>query len=390
PATVWGFENNLVEKVKQKAQLDVAELLAAKKAYLKDPSVTTVEPWETSFYNNLLMVNKYSVNPETVQEYLSLDDVTEGLFKITQQLFGVKYVPVTDASVWHKDVKAFDVMDKGKKIGRFYLDLFPRENKYTHAACFPIRKGKQISNGYQLPIAALICNFNAPTADKPSLLTHAQAITFFHEFGHVLHNLLTRAALASQAGAAVKWDFVEAPSQIFENWMWDYSSVKLFAKHYKTREVLPQDLFQKMLAARNVGSGLAASLQLNYGIFDMTLHDKYDPNESKTTTDVAKEVYNTVLPLKYVDGTAYHAAFGHLTGYAAGYYGYLWSKVYAEDMFSVFEKTGILNPATGGRYRNAVLSKGGTVDEMDMVKEFLGRDPNPDAFFKSLGLQAGF
>ena len=386
PTTVWDFENNLIEKVKEKTAKDLQELIDEKRKYLKDPSVSVMNPWETGFYNNLLMINKYSVDQEKVKEYLPLDNVMDGLFKITQQLFGVKYVQVPDASVWHKDVKAFDVKQNGVTIGRFYLDLFPRDNKFTHAACFPIRKGKQYGNQYQLPVAALLCNFNPPTADKPSFLSHGQAETFFHEFGHVLHNMLTKAELGSQSGTSVKRDFVEAPSQIFENWMWNYDALKLFAKHYKTGELLPKDLFQKMLAAKNVGSGLSASGQVNLGMLDMTLHDKYDPTGEKTTTDVVKEVYNKVMPYKYLEGTNLQAAFGHLDGYGAGYYGYMWSKVYAEDMFSVFEKNGIMDSKTGMRYRTSVLANGGSKDEFEMVKDFLGREPNQKAFLKSLGL----
>lgn len=386
PTTVWDFENNLIEKVKEKTAKDLQELIDEKRKYLKDPSVSVMNPWETGFYNNLLMINKYSVDQEKVKEYLPLDNVMDGLFKITQQLFGVKYVQVPDASVWHKDVKAFDVKQNGVTIGRFYLDLFPRDNKFTHAACFPIRKGKQYGNQYQLPVAALLCNFNPPTADKPSLLSHGQAETFFHEFGHVLHNMLTKAELGSQSGTSVKRDFVEAPSQIFENWMWNYDALKLFAKHYKTGELLPKDLFQKMLAAKNVGSGLSASGQVNLGMLDMTLHDKYDPTGEKTTTDVVKEVYNKVMPYKFLDGTNMQAAFGHLVGYGAGYYSYMWSKVYAEDMFSVFEKNGIMDSKTGMRYRTSILANGGSKDEFEMVKDFLGREPNQKAFLKSLGL----
>ena len=202
----------------------------------------------------------------------------------------------------------------------------------------------------------------------------------------MLHNLLTKAELGSQSGTSVKRDFAEAPSQIFENWVWNYESLKLFAKHYKTGEVLPAELFQKMLAARNVDSGLAASAQVNYGILDMTLHDKYDRSGDKTTTDVVKEVYNQIMPYKHLEGTNFQAAFSHLNGYGTSYYGYMWSKVYAEDMFPVFEKNGILDQKTGMRYRNSVLANGGSEDEFEMVKDFLGRDPDPAAFFRSLGL----
>jgi thimet oligopeptidase len=386
PGNVWNFENNLVAKVKEKTKQDLDELIATKRAYLKDPSVNNINAWESSFYNNLLMKQKYDVDQEKVKEYLALDNVISGLFQVTQSLFGIKYVEVPNAAVWHKDARMFDVMQGDKLIGRFYLDLYPRENKYTHAACFPIRKGKLYAQGYQLPTAALLCNFNQPTEGKPALLTHAQAETFFHEFGHVLHNMLTKAELADQSGTSVKRDFVEAPSQIFENWVWNYDALKLFAKHYQTGEVLPKAMFDKMSAARNVGSGIAASAQVNYGILDFTLHDKYDPNGTVSTTDIVKDLQNKIMPYPYVEGTNMHAAFGHLTGYGASYYSYMWSKVYAEDMFSVFEKNGILDAKTGMRYRNMVLANGGSKDEYEMVKEFLGREPNQQAFFKSLGL----
>ncbi|KAA5543292.1 M3 family metallopeptidase [Adhaeribacter rhizoryzae] len=386
PDAVWQFENNLIARVKQKTQQDVAELLAVKQAYLKNPTATTLSPWETAFYNDQLMRTKYQLDQEQLKEYFALDNVLSGLFQITQNLFNIQYSEVKNASVWHPEVRLFEVKQNGATIGRFYLDLHPRDNKYTHAACFPIRKGKQYGKTYQLPTAALICNFNAPTADKPALLTHSQVNTFFHEFGHVLHNMLTKAELGSQSGTSVKRDFVEAPSQIFENWVWDYNALKLFAKHYKTGEILPAALHQKMLAARNVGSGIAASQQIFYGILDFTLHDKFNPNGTQTSTDLVKELQNSILPFSYLEGTNMQAAFGHLNGYGASYYGYLWSKVYAEDMFSVFQKNGILDAKTGARYRDIILASGASRDEYELVKEFLGREPNPEAFFKSLGI----
>lgn len=385
-STVWDFENKLIDQVKEKTKTDINELLEVKQKYLKDPSIKSIEQWELGFYANKLMIDKYKVDALKIKEYLPLNGVLDGLFKVTKQLFGITYLEINKPSVWHQDVRLFEVRQGPKLIGKFYLDLSPRENKYNHAACFGISGGKKYGNDYQIPTAALICNFNAATPDKPALLSHAQAVTLFHEFGHVLHNLLTTVELGSQAGTSVKRDFVEAPSQIFENWMWNYDALKLFAKHYQTGEVLPRDLFNKMKAARNVGSGIAASSQLNLGILDYTLHDTYDPRGKKSTTDLVKEIFNSVMPLEYVEGTNMHAAFGHLTGYAASYYGYLWSKVYAEDMFSVFEQNGILDQKTGLQYRNKILANGGSKDEYDMVKDFLGRDPNSKAFLKSLGL----
>ncbi|MBO0360956.1 Zn-dependent oligopeptidase [Hymenobacter sp. BT186] len=386
PETVWAFETKLVDRVKQKSQQDLEELLVVKRAYLKDPSVKTIAPWESSFYSNLLMKDKYQLDAEKVKEYFEVNHVVDGLFQTTQQLFGLKFNEVKDASVWHKDARMFEVQRDGKLIGRFYLDLFPRDNKYTHAACFGIESGKATAKGYQLPTAALLCNFNAPTPGKPALMSHSQVVTFFHEFGHVMHNLVTTVELSSQSGTSVKRDFVEAPSQILENWAWNYDALKTFAKHYQTGEVLPKPLYDKMWAARNVGSGIGASQQILYGTLDMTLHDKFDPNGTETTTEVLKKLQNQITPFAYLDGTNMQAAFGHLTGYGAGYYGYMWSKVYAEDMFSVFEKNGVMDQKTGLRYRDLILAKGGTDDEYQLVKNFLGREPNQEAFFKSLGL----
>jgi thimet oligopeptidase len=386
PETVWAFETKLVERVKVKSQQDLDELLTVKRTYLKDPSVQTMAPWETSFYNNLLMQNKYQLDAEKVKEYFEANHVIDGLFQTTQQLFALKFNEVKSPSVWHKDARMFEVQRDGKLIGRFYIDLFPRDNKYSHAACFGVQSGRATAKGYQLPTAVLLCNFNAPTPGKPALMSHSQVVTFFHEFGHVMHNLLTTSELSSQSGTNVKRDFVEAPSQILENWAWNYDALKTFAKHYQTSEVLPKPLYDKMWAARNVGSGLAASNQILYGTLDMTLHDRYDPNGTETTTDVLKKLQNQITPFAYLDGTNMQAAFGHLTGYGAGYYGYMWSKVYAEDMFSVFEKNGIMDSKTGLRYRDYILAKGGTDEEYNLVKNFLGREPNQEAFFRSLGL----
>jgi len=345
-----------------------------------------IESWESSFYSDILLREKYQLDGELVKEYFALDDVIDGLFSITQTIFDLEYKEVKNPSVWQEDVRLFEVYQDGKLKGRFYFDLFPRDNKYKHAACFGIIKGKSTANGYQIPTATLLCNFPAPTEDKPSLMPHNQVKTFFHEFGHVLHQMVTTADLSSQSGTSVSRDFVEAPSQIFENWIWNYDALKLFAKHYQTREVLPKDLFDKMLSAKNVGSGLFATRQVFLGTYDLTLYDKYDPNGAETTTDVLKEVHNAIRLIPYVEGTNFQAAFGHLRHYASSYYGYMWSKVYAQDMFSIFEENGILDKETGIRYRDIILGSGGSRDELELVKEFLGREPNNKAFLKELGL----
>ena len=384
PETVWEFENGLKKALREKSQKDYDELLEMKKTLF--PGAEKINGWERSYLHDKLMKQKYQLDSEKVKEYFALDDVLSGLFEITQTLFDVEYREVENPSVWHEEVRMFEVIKDGKVKGRFYLDLFPRDNKYGHAACFQLRNGKMTPEGYKIPTASLVCNFPRPTEDKPSLMTHGQVRTFFHEFGHVLHHMMTTADLYSQSGTNVSRDFVEAPSQIFENWTWNYEALKMFARHYESGETLPKDLFDKMLAAKNVGSGMSASGQVFLGTFDLTLHDKYDPDGDKTTTDVLKEVQKEISLIDYVEGTHFHTAFGHLTGYASSYYGYLWSKVYAQDMFSVFDENGILDTETGIRYRDIILASGSSKDELELVKEFLGREPNNEAFLKELGL----
>jgi thimet oligopeptidase len=386
PQNVWDFENNLVEKLKEKGQMDYEELLVVKRAKLGIDTINVIQPWESGYYNNILLKEKYDLDQNLVKEYFPTNEVINGLFQIAQHLFGVEFEEVKDPSVWYKDVRMFNVKQDGKIISRFYIDLYPRPNKFSHAACFPMIGGKETPEGYQMPVATLVCNFPAPTADVPSLLTHGEVETFFHEFGHVLHNVLTKTALSSHSGTSVSRDFVEAPSQIFENWTWNYDALILFAKNYKTGEVLPEELFNKMLAAKNVGSGLAYTQQVFYGMLDFTLHDKYDPTSSTPTTDIVKELQNKITLYPFLDGTHMQAAFGHLMGYAAGYYSYLWALVYAQDMFSVFEQNGVMDVDTGLRYRDIILANGGSRDELEMVIEFLGREPNQDAYFKSIGL----
>ncbi|MEO9476078.1 MAG: M3 family metallopeptidase [Cyclobacteriaceae bacterium] len=385
PENVWTFEKDLEVNVKPKGDQDYQELLAMQKRLGIDGD--EVMPYTSSYVKNQMLQTDYGVDSEKVREYFELENVKSGLFQITQKLFGLTYVKMENPSVWHEEASGYEVYDDDRFIGRFYLDLHPRANKYSHAACWGTVPSKKSSKGIQRPSAVLLCNFTKPTEDKPALLTHSEVETFFHEFGHVLHNILSETALASQSGTAVSRDFVEAPSQIFENWVWNYESLSLFAKHYDTGETLPKELFDKMYAAKNVGSGTSTLGQIFLGQFDFSLYDGFVPGGEISTTEVGKALQSRILPYPSVEGTHFEAAFGHLYHYAASYYGYLWSKVFAEDMFSRFEKEGILNPEVGAAYRDAILSKGGTEDEMDMLIEFLGRKPNQEAFIKSIGLE---
>ena len=387
PKNVWDFENDLKQQLREKAENDVAEMLTIKSVRL-GKNTKTIHPWEAGFYENQVKLKKYNLDREEVRQYFEFNNVTEGLFTIYQQLFNVRFEKVQNPSVWHEDVQMFSIYDKtsGALIGNFYLDMFPRANKYGHAAAFSVIMGKMTENGYQKPATALVCNFPKPTDFQPSLLTHENVETYFHEFGHLVHGVLTTSRLISYAGTSVARDFVEAPSQMLENWVWQKESLSLFAKHYETGEVIPEELLEKMIAAKNINSGTKALQQIFYGIYDFTLNDGFDPDGNKSTTDLIKELKNEITFYPYQEGTHQQASFGHLNGYGAAYYGYKWSEVYAQDMFSVFETNGILNPDIGLKYRKIILEKGGTVDPFELVKEFLGREPNSEAFLRSMGI----
>lgn len=394
PGTVWQFEQDLQVSLKEKAELDYREMLEMK-TQMKGDQATVIYPWEKWYYENQLLLAKYQVDEEEVKKYFEVSQVIEGLFEISQQLLNLEYREVKNPSVWHEDVRMFEVYNKipdpgdqtrGEKIGCFYLDLFPRSNKYQHAAAFSIIMGKRLPQGYQKPAYALVCNFPKPSEEQPSLLPHSNVGTFFHEFGHLLHGILTKSDLISYAGTSVPRDFVEAPSQILENWIWNKESLYLFSRHYETGEVIPGELVDRMLSAKNLNSGTKALQQVFYGVLDFTIHDGYDPDGEWSTTYIVEKLQNEITPYPYQQDTHLQAAFSHLYGYAASYYGYMWAKVYAQDMFSLFEANGILDPNTGMRFRKMILEKGGTEDPLVMVEEFLGREPDNKAFLKSLGL----
>lgn len=388
PETVWKFEENLRQEVKKKADIDYRQLLEKKREYKKDSNITKVHSWESAFYTTMLLRENYQVDDEEIKQYFELDKVLDGLFYISKALFGVDFTETENPPVWHDEVRMFEVYESGNLRGRFYLDLFPRDNKFNHAACFDIISGKSTEKGYQLPHAALVTNFPKPAKNKPSLLTHSDVVTLFHEFGHLLHNILTKAPYASQAGTNTVRDFVEVPSQILENWAWQYEALKLFARHHKTGEVLPEKLHKRMFEAKNIGSGLFTLQQIFYGMLDMTYHDKYDPEtDTETTTDIVRRLQNGITYFEYMENTYFQAGFGHLVGYEAGYYSYLWAKVYAEDMFSLFRKEGVLNPSIGKEFKQKVLEKGSSVEEKQIARNFLGREVEYSAFLESIGLE---
>ena len=392
---VKAFYAKLRPLVRAKAAKDYDELVEAKRSHTGAPDAE-LYPWDTWFYANRLRKTKYAVDAQRVREYFPLERVVEGLFFITQSLYGLEYREITERAasqgrpLWHEDVRLFEVWDKasGGKLGEFYIDLLPRENKYGHAAQWGLAQHKLWSDGtVTRPLAALVCNFTEPTPEKPSLLTHDEVETFFHEFGHCLHTILSEAHYWRFAGTSVQRDFVEAPSQMFENWVWDADVLRSFARHYQTGEPFPDSLLEGMMRARHLGSGLLAEHQFYYGLVDLTYHTSQDGNVD--TTKIQAELFPEIELFDAVPETYYQAAFGHLAnpGYVAGYYGYQWSLVYACDMFQRFKELGMLSPQAGRYYREKILARGGTIDGMDLLKDYLGREPRMDAYLRHLGLE---
>jgi thimet oligopeptidase len=293
---------------------------------------------------------------------------------------------VKDAQVWSPDVKLYQINDNkdNRLIGYFYTDFVPRPYKYGHAAAFPQISGRVLPNGsYSLPVAAIVANLAAPANGKPSLLSHDDVETVFHEFGHIMHMTLTRAPYASLSGSNVAQDFVEAPSQMLENWVWDADVLNRLSGHYLDHsQKLPADLLQKMIAARDFDQGYYYTRQLMLALTDMDYHTA---DGAVDTAAVYNRNYQEMIGVKPVEGGHFAGTFGHLMGgYDAGYYGYLWSLVYATDMFTRFQDGGLLSPQVGGDYRRVILEKGNSKDAIDLLGEFLGRAPNSEAFYKKL------
>lgn len=392
-AAVRKFYDDLRPLVRRKAKLDWDEFTAAKRAHTGDASAT-LRPWDYSFYKNHLLDTKYAVDSEKVREYFPLQRVVDGLFSITQALYGLEYRDATAKAassgrpLWHPDVRLYEVWDKatGEMLGEFYIDLFPRDAKYNHAAQWGLAPRKVWKDGtVTRPLAALVCNFSKPTATEPSLLRHDEVETFFHEFGHCLHSILTNTRLAQFSGPNVATDFVEAPSQMFENWTWDAAVLKSFAQHYQTGAAFPDDLLTGMLNARYLGAGLDAEHQFYYALVDLEYHSR--PDGVVDTSRIQSELFAQIEQYEPVAGVNYQATFGHLVGYQAGYYGYMWSLVYACDMFQRFRELGMLSPDAGRYYRGKILSRGGSVDEFELLRDYLGREPQMEPFLEHLGLK---
>lgn len=386
PENVWEFLNGLVAESKEKALKDVDALKSIRKQVDGVSMDTPLNAWDVNYYHNMILKTKYQVDNEKIREYLPMKESLEGMMDIYQELLGVQFRKMENASVWHPEVEAYEVFEGDSLKGRFYLDLFPRPNKESWFYGVPLSSGKLTSKGYEVPVSMLLGNFTRPTDDLPSLLSHGELNTLFHEFGHIMNAMAYEGEFSIQADT--KSDFGEAMSQIFENWIWDYDILSSFAKHYKTGETLPKELFDNMVKAKNVSSGLFAQGSLRSAMYDMTLYNKYDPNEPLDTDQLYRDIDKQMAIMDwYIEGTHPQASWIHINTHPTYYYGYLWSEVYAQDMFMMFKKNSLKDQSTGVKYRKLILANGGQRDIDEAVEEFLGRPSNNEAYIESLGLE---
>ena len=353
---------------------DHDQLLARKR---KDtPGAERVEPWDSAYLQERVKAEGYGFESQSVRPYLEYGRVKDGVLDVTGLLFGIGYRRVTDAPAWHPEVEVYDVTEGDRLLGRVYLDMHPREGKYKHYAQFTLASGQA---GRRLPEGALVCNFPRPAPGAPALMEHSDVRTFFHEFGHLLHHVLGgHTRWTGQSGVATEWDFVEAPSQMLEEWVWDPGVLARFARHVETGAPVPADLVRRMKAADEYGKGLMVRQQMFYAATSLELHRR-DP-EGLDTTALVAELQERYTPFRHVPGTYFQESFGHLDGYSAIYYTYMWSLVIAKDLFGPFRDAGLLDPGPARRYRKAVLEAGGSKPAAELVEDFLGRPYAFDAF----------
>jgi thimet oligopeptidase len=385
PKRVTSFLSQIDAALLPKARQELAELQTVKKS---DGDTSPWEPWDYSYYENSLVKGRYAVDTEEVRQYFPVDHVVSSVLDIYQTLLSVRFAEIKPTSAWSPDVREFSIADAntGEPIGWFYLDLYPRQGKFGHFASFPLRSGRVLPDGsFQKPVDAIIGNWPVGAPGKPALLSHDDVVVFFHEFGHCMHSTLSKAPYETLYGTAVRQDFVEAPSQMLENWMWQPSILKQVSSNVSTGQPLPDALIAKMVALKHVSDGADYTGQAFLASFDMTIHTS-GPHVDviKTWNDLRVKMTTN----KVVAGTYSAASFGHMmSGYDAGYYGYLWSLVYAQDMFTRFESGGLESPVVGMAYRKDILEPGGSVEPDVLVTNFLGRPVSYDAFYKELGIK---
>lgn len=388
------FLEDLKHKTERQFARENRELLEFRRG-LEGADAPELQPWDVAYYAEKQRAALYDFDEEELRPYFPLERVVDGLFATVERLYGIRVAEEPGVPVWDPQVRYYGVHDRdGVFIGGFYADWYPRENKRGGAWMDALITGCPADLPGSKPHLGLICgNLTPPLADRPALLTHYEVTTIFHEFGHLLHHLLSRVEVRSLAGTSVAWDFVELPSQIMENWTWEREPLDLFARHYQTGAPIPAELFEKMVRARNFRSANAHMRQLGFGFLDLALHIDYDPARDGDAITYTRGILQQYSPAPLPPDHAMAAAFTHLfaspVGYGAGYYSYKWAEVLDADAFTRFRTHGIFSPEVGAEFRDVILSRGDSEDPAELYRKFMGRDPDPNALLERSGLLAG-
>lgn len=384
------FLLDLAARARPIAKNEVAELQAFARA-MEGDRAPALEAWDITYYSEWLKRERYRLDQEELRPYFPFNRVLTGLFAVVEKLFGVQCVQRNDVSVWHPDVRYYAVLQGGEEVAGFYLDPYARSHKRGGAWMADCRVRRRRADGtLQRPVAFLTCNFTPPAAGRPSLLTHDEVTTLFHEFGHGLHHMLTRIDVASISGInGVPWDAVELPSQFLENWCWQREAIPLLSGHHESGEPLPEALLDCLLEARNFQAALQLLRQIEFALFDLRLHRDYRPDDPAFSPQaVLDQVRAEIAVLPVPDFNRFQHSFSHIFagGYAAGYYSYKWAELLSADAFSAFEEEGIFNAETGQRFRRTILERGGSAPPEELFRAFRGRDPQPEALLRHSGL----
>ncbi|MEY4834823.1 MAG: Peptidyl-dipeptidase Dcp1 [Bacteroidota bacterium] len=384
PTKVLSFLHDILEKAKPAAKREFEQLTAFAKEL---DGIEQLEKWDSAYYSEKLKQKLYQLDDEALKPYFKLENVLNGVFTIAKKLFGITFNEVFDIDKYHSDVQTFEVLDENKNlVAIFYTDFFPRKGK-RNGAWMTSFKPQCIKDGTnERPHVSNVCNFTPPTATKPSLLTFNEVTTLFHEFGHGLHGMLANTTYPSLSGTSVFWDFVELPSQVMENWCYEPEALALFAKHYETGEIIPQAYVEKIKESASFLEGMATLRQLSFGLLDMEYHGKNQPIENVKAFE--KQAMGDTSLFPDVAENCMSVSFSHIFqgGYSSGYYSYKWAEVLDADAFAYFQENGIFNKEVATKFKNHVLSKGGTEHPMTLYKNFRGKEPNTDALLKRAGL----
>ncbi|MBP6074006.1 MAG: M3 family metallopeptidase [Flavobacterium sp.] len=384
PNNVQSFLNDLLEKAKPAAIKEFGQLTAFAKEL---DGIDQLEKWDGAYYSEKLKQKLFRLDDEVLKPYFQLENVLNGAFTIAEKLFGITFKEVFDIDTYHKDVQTFEVLDfEGNLVAVFYSDFFPRKGK-RNGAWMTSFKPQYIKDGInERPHVSIVCNFTPPTETKPSLLTFSEVTTLFHEFGHALHGMLANTTYPSLSGTSVYWDFVELPSQVMENWCYEPEALALFAKHYETGEIIPQEYVEKIKESASFLEGMATLRQLSFGILDMAYHAKSQTVDAVKSFEKQAMASTSLYP--DVAENCMSTSFSHIFqgGYSSGYYSYKWAEVLDADAFAYFQEKGIFNQEVATKFKDNVLSKGGTELPMELYKKFRGQEPKVEALLKRAGL----